>query len=76
MWAARVTELRTAEARCRHLIDATAAYEQLPGFSFKGDTFTPGEFVGGPFGDFHVDLGAEAVAHRQTRSPALAAEAR
>jgi hypothetical protein len=43
----RVTELRTAEARFRRLIDAVAAYEQLPWFSYRGDTFTPGELLEG-----------------------------
>jgi hypothetical protein len=42
-----VTELRTAEPRLRRMIDAVAALEQLPSFSFKADTFTPGELLEG-----------------------------
>lgn len=42
-----MTDLRTSEPRLRHLIDAAATYEQLPRFSYKGDTFSPAELLEG-----------------------------
>lgn len=42
-----MTDLRTSESRLRNLIDAAAAYAQLPRFSYKGDTFTPSEWLEG-----------------------------
>lgn len=42
-----MTDLRTAEPRFRRLLDAVAAYEQLPAFSYRGDDFTPGELLEG-----------------------------
>jgi hypothetical protein len=42
-----VTDLSTGEARFRRLIDAIADYEQLPRFSYRGDTFSAGELLEG-----------------------------
>lgn len=42
-----MTELRTAEARLRRLIDAAAAMVTLPRFQYRGHDFTPGELLEG-----------------------------
>jgi transglycosylase-like protein with SLT domain len=39
--------LRTGEPRLRRLIDAIADTYELPRFSYKGETFTPGELLEG-----------------------------
>lgn len=39
--------LRTSEDRLRRLIDAMAAYHQLPGLTYEGATYTPGELLEG-----------------------------
>ena len=42
-----MSSLRTSEIRFRRLIDAVAAYEQLPRWGYKGDQFTAGELLEG-----------------------------
>lgn len=42
-----MSSLRTAEASFRRLIDAIAAFEQLPRWTYKGEGFTAGELLEG-----------------------------
>ena len=42
-----MSELRTAEPRIRHYIDAAAAMVALPRFEYRGHEYTPGELLEG-----------------------------